>query len=124
MVSYSRNSLRVRLARNAHTRGVYVRSSSNAVRRAGVVQSQAVRNSTLPHIGDSEANDDSGNKTVGLIHFVSTRQCEETIEVTGSFPRKQDMALHEVTLQNVKHASTLTLLRIRARDVRAQYVRM
>ena len=34
------------------------------------------------------------------------------------------MALYEVTSQNVKHASTLTLLRIRAREVRAQYVRM
>ena len=34
------------------------------------------------------------------------------------------MVLHEVTSQNVKHASKLTLLRIRARDVRVQYERM
>ena len=48
----------------------------------------------------------------------------ETVQVSGAFPCKQNMALREVTSQNVKHASTLTLLRIRARDVRAQYVCM
>ena len=125
MAPYSRNCLRARLARNAHTRGVYVRNSSDSVRRTGVVQSQAVRASTPPPTTDATgAKDDSGSLTVGLVHFVSTSPCEETIEAAGTIARKQDMALHEVTPQNVKHASTLTLLRIRARDVRAQYVRM
>ena len=124
MVSQSRNSLRVRLARNAHTRGAYVRTSSNAVRRTGAVQSKAVRSSTPLPIDNGEANHDSGNLSVGLVHIVHTRQCEVKIEASGAFPRNKDMALHEVTPQNVKHASTLTLQRIRACDVRAQYVRM
>ena len=124
MVPYSRNSLHVRLARTAHTRGVYVRGSSKTVRRTGVVQSKTITSVAPPPIDENEAKHDTENLTVGLVHFFSNRQGEETIEASGEFPRKQDMALHEVTSQNVKHASTLILLRIQARDVRAQYERM
>ena len=84
MASYSRNSLRVRLARNAHTRGVYVRNSFKAVQSTGFVQSQAVRTSILPLIGESESNNDSGNLTVFLVYFVSTYQFEEKIKASGA----------------------------------------
>ncbi len=104
--------------------GVYVRNSSTNAQPTGVVLPTAAPTSALSRIGNNDASDESAVFTVGLAHVVSVRPCEETIEAAGAFPRKQNMALHEVTVHNVGQASTLTLLRIRARDIRAQYVRM
>ena len=86
MASYSRNSLRVRLARNAHTRGEYVRNSFKAVRRTGFVQSRAVRTPTLPLVDDVESNDEYGNLAVFLVHFVSTCEFEEKSKASVASP--------------------------------------
>ena len=39
-------------------------------------------------------------------------------------PVRREFAVDEATVDNIAYASTLTLLRLRARDVRAKYVRM